>query len=259
MASAFGQLLYLEDRRVTDDPYKGELILNKLGTLDRHGAYHFTVPENLKSLKLENCRFVYDVDIDSNFVPDNGFHSKMVKRWLLYLYETRIFDSFDINEYTWFNHFKTKLNKSGVTQCLDMFPMGHYDDRDLDATELVDEPFSRIPGMSLIENRHQYASRVWKKAESKISFCSDNNAGSYDYERLTFRHSLRAPISHGLASQPRVIPSNVKISMELELNTIGHSQIKVDDYQLCRIPWSENAEEAFKKPFNSNLKQIWMF
>ena len=250
--------MYLEDRRVTDDPYKGELILNKLGTLDRHGVYHFTVPENLKSLKLENCRFVYDVDIDSNFVPDNGFHAKMVKRWLLYLYETRIFDSFDINEYTWFNHFKTKLNKSGVTQCLDMFPGGHYDDRDLDAAELVDEPFSRIEGMSLIENRHQYAARVWKKAESKISFSSDANAGSYEYERLTFRHSLRAPISHGLASQPRVIPSNVRISMEIELNTIGHSQLKVDDYQLCRIPWSEAAEDAIKKPYNASLKRTWM-
>lgn len=136
MADAFGQLLYLTDRRNTDDPYKGELILQKLGVMERTGVYHFEVPENLRSLKLENCKFVYDIDVDSNFVPDNGFHAKMVKRWILYISENRIFDSFDINEYTWFNHFKTKFNKSDATQCLDMFPSGHYDDRDLDSAAL---------------------------------------------------------------------------------------------------------------------------
>ena len=57
MADAFGQLLYLKDRQVTDDPYKGELIVNKLGTLDRWNTYHFDVPENQKSLKLESCKF----------------------------------------------------------------------------------------------------------------------------------------------------------------------------------------------------------
>ena len=58
MADAFGQLLYLTDRRNTDDPYKGELILQKLGVLERDGVYHFDVPENQRSLKLENCKFV---------------------------------------------------------------------------------------------------------------------------------------------------------------------------------------------------------
>jgi hypothetical protein len=254
MADAFGQLLYLEDRRATDDPYKGELILNKLGSEDTTGVYTFSVPENLRSLKLEKCKFVYDVDIDSNYVPDNGFHAKTIKRWHLYLYESRIFDSFDINEYTWFDHFKKKLNKSGATQCLDMFPQGHYDDRELHADELVGERFSR-QDISLIENRHQYAKKYWKRDPTKISFSSDPSAGSFSYERLTYKHSIRAPIAHGLASQPRVIPSGVKISMELELNTMANSLLKVDDYQLCRTKWSEATHEAFKRPFHPSLKK----
>ena len=255
MADAFGQLLYLEDRRSTDDPYKGELILNKLGSMDTHGVYHFTIPENMRSLKLEKCKFVYDVDIDSNYVPDNGFHAKTVKRWHLYLYENRIFDSFDINEYSWFDHFKKKLNKSDATQCLDMFPQGHYDDRDVDAAELKTAKFSR-QNISLVENRHQYAKKYWRKGDSKISFSSDPSAGSFEYERLTYRHSVRAPISHGLASQPRVIPSNVKISMDLELNTIANSMLKIGDYQLCRTKWTQGAEDAFKLPFHPALKVV---
>ena len=100
------------------------------------------------------------------------------------------------------NHFKVKLNKSDATQCLDMFPQGHWDDRDLDSNELIGKPFPRLKNMTLVENRHQYAKKIWKRGQQVqgIRFSTDPTAGTYDYERLVYRHSLRAPISHGLTS-----------------------------------------------------------
>jgi len=257
MAQAFGQLLYLTDKKTTDDPYKGELIVYKLGVEERRGVYHFDVPEDKRSLKIENCMFVYDIDIDSNFVPDNGFHAKMVKRWLLLLNDTRVFDSFDLNEYTWFNHFKTKLNKSDETQCLDMFPSGHFDDRDLDAAELSGKRLLRN-GKTLVDNRQQYGKKIWKKGDQKITISEAQAARSFDYERLSYRYSIRAPIAHGLASQPRVIPALTKTAIELEFNDIANSHMQISDYQECRIPFEsiEDYAEIFKAPFSKNLKTL---
>ena len=263
MAAEFGKLLYLSDKKDTDDPYKGEMMVPRLGTMDRPDVFYFNVPEDKRSLKLDECRFAFDLDVPDNYVPDNSLHAKVIRRVSIAFNDQRVFDSFDLNEYTMFNHAKVKLNESDDAQDLELFPSGHFDCRELDGDELkkdVDEDQLELGkkeklvrnGLSIIENRQQYAEKIWQKGEQKISFSSDANAGQYDYERLVHRYSIRAPISHGIASQRRVIPSGVKTLIEVELNTAPHYLMEVDSYQTCRTA-IENFT-AFKWPFHPSLK-----
>ena len=256
MAAQFGKLLYLADRKDSDDPYKGEIMVKRLGTMDRPSTYLFDVPEDKRALKLEECRFTYSLDVNDNYLPDNSMHAKLFKRLVLTLHDRRIFDAFDLNEYTFFNLAKIKLNESDAAQNIELFPMGHFDAHELHAAELKDPSRKLVRnGLTIIENRQQYAKKIWKHAPSKIALSDKVGAAQYEYERLIHRYSIRAPVAHGIASQRRVIPAGTKCALEVELNTNAHFLMEIDKYQTCRIPTSLLVNDlAFSYPYNKNLK-----
>ena len=256
MAAVFGKLLYLGDVKTSDDPYKGEMMVKRLGTMDRPSTYLFDVPEDKRALKLEECRFTYSIDVDSNYVPDNSMHAKLFKRLVMSLYDRRLFDAFDLNEYTFFNLARIKMNESDDAQNLELFHMGHFDAHELHASELKDPTRKLVRnGKTIIENRTQYAKNIWVRGGKKISFSKAANAGLYDFERLVHRYSIRAPVAHGIANQRRVIPSGTKCAIEVELNTNAHFLMEIDEYQTCRIPTSDVLSElAFSWPYHEDLK-----
>jgi len=254
MAAEFGKLLYLENVAESDDPYKGEMMVKRLGTMDRPDVYYFEVPEDKRSLKLEECRFTYELDVPSNYVPDNSLHAKVIRRIVLAFHDQRTFDSFDLNEYSIFNLAKIKLNESDDAQNLELFPMGHFDARELHARELNDSKNRLVRnGLTIVQNRQQYAEKIWQSQREKINFSTASNQPDFDFEREVHRYSIRAPISHGLASQRRVIPIGTKTSIEVELNTNAHFLMELDEYQYCRTAFN-NISQAPVWPFNQNLK-----
>jgi len=256
MAAHFGKLLYLSDTKESDDPYKGEIMVKRLGTMDRPATFLFDVPEDKRALKLEECRFTYSIDVNSNYVPDNSLHAKLFKRLVVALYDRRIFDAFDLNEYTFFNLAKIKLNESDDAQNIELFPMGHFDAHELHASELRDKSRKLVRnGLTIVENRQQYAKKIWKRGETKISLSKAAGAQQHEYEQLIHRYSIRAPVTHGIANQRRVIPAGTKCSLEVELNTNAHFLMEIDEYQTCRIPTiSLLSDLAFSYPFHENLK-----
>lgn len=253
MAAQFGKLLYLTDHKEADDPYKGEVMVSRLGVMERPDCYYFEVPEDKRSLKLDECRFTFDLDVDSNYVPDNSLHAKIVRKLVVSMHDQRVFDSFDLNEYTFFNLAKIKLNESDDAQNLELFPSGHFDARELHSEGLVDEENALVRnGLSVVANRQQYSEKIWIRGKNMISFSTNPNAGQYDFERLINRYSVRAPIGHGIASQRRVIPAGTKTFFEVELNTAPNYLMQLDEYQTCRTAFQNF--EAMQFPYHENLK-----
>ncbi|CAG5096498.1 Oidioi.mRNA.OKI2018_I69.XSR.g14646.t1.cds [Oikopleura dioica] len=155
MPENFGNLLYYtNDVNCNDDPYKGLKVLTKQGTADCNDRVIFDVPDDKAALKLDECMFQFKMTIPENFVPDNDVHAKIVKKLDVKILDNRIFSSFDTHEYTFFNHFITKLNYSPLAQECELFPSGRFDSLDPDSEELTTIQVRRN-GLNLAENRRQ--------------------------------------------------------------------------------------------------------
>ncbi|CAG5111890.1 Oidioi.mRNA.OKI2018_I69.chr2.g6161.t1.cds [Oikopleura dioica] len=180
MTENYGQLLYYIPKKKIEDPFTGYKVVMRLATHPLEGEICFTVPEDKLPIKLDRCMFHYQMEMPSNFVPDNDVAAKMVNKFEVKILDSTIFSSFtDGLEYAFFNHFIKKLNFSPKAQEIEMFVEGHFDAFDVDSDELETKRVKHN-GKTLVENRQQYAEKNWKPEPDTIKLSTDGSALSYD-------------------------------------------------------------------------------
>ena len=248
--ASYGKLLYYDRKTAAclDDPNRGRKVLPRLGKDDCIGKVRFIVPEDKTALSLEESNFTYKLQMPTNYVPDNDVCAKMVKKLEVSILDNRLFSSFDDHEYTFFNQFALKLNVSPLAQDCELFSQGRFDHHESDSTELT----RLLPrnGLTLAENRQQYAARKWVPSKTRLAFQTGGAALSYDIQ--TDEYEFRAPIVHGLAKQGRVMPPGARLQLEVTLAQHGRCLMELDSKATCRIPLSEAQQVSW--PINARLE-----
>ncbi|CAG5089850.1 Oidioi.mRNA.OKI2018_I69.PAR.g12375.t1.cds [Oikopleura dioica] len=263
MEENFGNLLYYKKPRKTSDPYAGYKVLHTLGDFSAgNGKITFAMPPDKLPIKLDRCAILFQLKMPSNFVPDNGFASKIIDKFNFYILDECIFSTWTNGlEYLFFNNFVKKLNYSPKAQEVELFPEGHYDSYDADADELL-ELKCKHNGLNLVENRQQYAMEEWKELEKPIKISTGKNA--VDCEMLYHRYLVRSPISHGLARQQRVLPADSRVKFEI-LTQSGVSTDKPETPRRMAMRWSEYQKvrtlekNIYKKDDKGHLIQIMTY
>ncbi|CBY14353.1 unnamed protein product, partial [Oikopleura dioica] len=234
------------------DPYKGYKFVPRLPLDTCPDKLRFEVPENNMGLSLKQSALRARFTLPSNYVPgtrDNDVLSKAINKLELIIQDTRLFASFDVAEYSQYSHINCKLNRGLVAQETEMFTTGRYDSYDADSDEL-DTLKVHHNGLNLIENRQQYAEKIWKNADSIMSINvkdSDDKKPVY-YKTLFHQYDVRAPLMHGLANQPRLIPPGVKVNVEINLNKQSYCLMQHSNYQICKTTNADIEDITFPYP-----------
>ncbi|CAG5104698.1 Oidioi.mRNA.OKI2018_I69.chr1.g1462.t2.cds [Oikopleura dioica] len=252
MTENFGNLLfYNRDVRCDDDPYKGYKVLSRAGQFDCGNRVLFEVPDDKFSLKLSECMFRFRLSMPENYVPDNDVHGKLVRKLDIKILDNRIFSSFDDHEHAFFSQAITKLNYSPLAQDCELFPYGRFDSLEADSYELEYIKLARN-NKTLAENRKQYGQKRWETHSEAVVFKTGDQPQKY--ERCFYDYDFRAPITHGLARQPRVLPPGSRPSLEVTLNYISRVLMELSEFQLCRV--SEDAVSNMEWPFPTGMKTV---
>jgi hypothetical protein len=231
--ASYGKLLYYDQKTsdCLDDPNRGRKVLPRLGRNDCIGKVRFIVPDDKTALSLEESNFTYKLQMPTNYVPDNDVCAKMVKKLEVSILDNRLFSSFDDHEYTFFNLFALKLNVSPLAQDCELFSQGRFDHHESDSAELT----KILPrnGLTIAENRQQYAVRKWVPSKTRFAFHSGGAALTYEVE--TDEYEFRAPIVHGLAKQGRVMPPGARVQLEVTLADQGRCLMELGPKATCRM------------------------
>ena len=234
----YGNLLYYTKRNKPVDPFNGLKVVYRLGK--RHSSLNsitFEVPEDKLPLKIDKNMLDFELIMPSNYIPDNDVAAKMVNKMTISVLDTVIFSSFTEGlEYTFFNHFLKKLNYSPQAQEVELFHEGHYDSFDIDSRDLPSTSLINVD-KNCVENRQQYASQLWKKSEKAseklIKLGTTNEA--VEHEILYNVYKIRAPLAHGLARQPCVLPPGSKVIFDVNLSSSKKMIMRHDKYIKCRV------------------------
>ncbi len=261
MTENYGNLLYYVNKPSTDDPYSNYKVVSRLATRPLTGQRQYEIPDDPLPVKLDRCRWLTWMTIPSNFVPDNDFVAKSIKKLTFNIMNQPIFEAFTEGwQYTIFNHCVKKLNLSPHAQEVELFPEGRFDAFDCDADELETRRV-KCNGKTLVENRQQYAIEIWKDAKEQIELGLSVGGLKNSYERLYHQYFARAPINHGLARQPRVLPPASNLRFTVSLADVKSFLLQWSDYQKCRMPvdlcYEKVEGNSFKAkfgfPYNENL------
>jgi hypothetical protein len=245
-------LAYQSD--AVEDPYEGYKVVSRLPTYDCPDMVRFEVPEHPLGLSLKDSKLKAKFTIPSNYVPDNDVLAKAIQKFDLIIQNTKLFASFDPAEYATYSHINCKLNKSIFAQEVEMFYEGRYDSYDVDGDEL-DKYELKLSGEKAVDNRQKYAKRIWKTSPEKMEgFDKDANSLDIEYDELFHQYEVRAPIMHGLARQPRLIPSKIKVAIELVMNKQSYPLMRHSRFTLCRA--NEKKIRDLEYPYPDDVQLI---
>jgi hypothetical protein len=190
-------------------------------------------------------------------VPDNDVLAKAINKLELIIQNNRLFASFDVSEYQYYSQANCKLNKGLVAQEVEMFHTGRYDSYDADADELLTLKVHHN-NLNLVENRQNYAEQVWRASEEpiEVNVKGDENTKTIKYKKLFHQYEVRAPLMHGLANQPRLIPPGVKVNLELIMNKQAYCLMQHSAYQTCRTTSDFMKKLAFPYPEDMHQMEV---
>ena len=258
----YGRLLYYSGMPSTDDPYKNYKTLFRLGDEEVTNQVRFIVPEDPEALKLDKFMFVATLEAPSNYVPQNDWHSKLIKSFAIRILDCTPDNSRDFIEYPIISHYQRKLNLSTEAQETELFPMGIYDSRDVDGDKLTKTFLKTKPHVNLAQNRLRYGTEKWSGAltETPIlkplagSTIVNPSVGLYKYDRQSFVYHVRSPIAHGLCRQPRVLPTSSRLQFEIVKHSSNMVYTRFHKYQKCRMMKADLEPLLDNWPFADDLE-----
>ena len=246
----YGSLLFFEGRNRSDDPFKNYMVLKRRGVEEVCGVVRFSAPEDKNPVKVSRFMFNATLDVPSNFVPYNDWHSKSVGAFHVRILDNVVDSTANALEYYYASFYAKHLNFSVDAKEVELFPSGTYDSRDLNGSDLKFHTVKHN-GKGIVENRQSYAEEVWSAASSKIKLVT--GGADIAYETLKHRYTVRAPIAHGLCRQPRVLPTGSRLQFEIRLAAWNQVIQKHDDYRICRADKTAVEEAKYKWPIDDRI------
>ena len=141
--------------------------------------------------------------------------------------------SMDDKETALLVHYSTLLNYNREAQESELFLQGHYDTTSIDFDDDFLNTIVPYSGKNIVEHRQSFAHVSWHNANSQKIKLGENDYISY--AKKIFKWRIRAPIPHGLAKQPRVMPVDTRVVIDVTVKQPNAFLIKVDDYMEVRI------------------------
>jgi hypothetical protein len=232
MSADYGNQIYKTGQSNTEDPEKNYRYVARLGNDDTQGYLRFVVPDDKSPLKADQLLFLLTFEIPSNYVPDNDMHAKMIRELEVKMLSSTLFHTYDDYQYFLLNHFLTKLNFSNLAQDTELFYRGRFDHYDCHS-DALESTVVKYNGLNLIENRRQYASKVWIKETTPINFGNFENVYP---EALSYTYNFKCPIAHGLTRQPKVIPAGSELEFDITFHASKYMLMKPSEYREYRLP-----------------------
>lgn len=232
MSADYGNQIYKTGQSNTEDPEKNYRYVARLGNDDTQGYLRFVVPDDKSPLKADQLLFLLSFEIPSNYVPDNDIHAKMIRELEVKMLSNTLFHTYDDYQYFLLNHFLTKLNFSNLAQDTELFYRGRFDHYDCHA-DALESTVVKYNGLNLIENRRQYAEKVWIKETKPMTLGNFENVYP---EALSYTYNFKCPIAHGITRQPKVIPAGSELEFDLTFHPSKYMLLKPSEYREYRIP-----------------------
>ena len=232
MNNNYGRLLEYAKQEKHEDPYKGYKVVRRGGTTNTEGYYEFEAPEENNLLKLKDSRFLYELELESNIIPDNDVCARMIKSIDIEVNNGKVTFSMDKKETAFLVQYSTLLNFNREAQESELFLQGHYDTTTFDYEELMKWKVL-YSGKNVPEHRQSFAHAFWVDDSDQYIALADNKRISF--KKKIFKWRVRAPIPHGLAKQPKVIPVDTRVVIQVFVKEPHSFLISCDDYMEVRI------------------------
>lgn len=245
MNNNYGKLLEYSAKEQIEDPYKGyKTVRRGSATPGNASTYQFEAPEETMLLSMKHSRFIFDLELESNIIPDNDIYARMIKRLEMSVNDVRVTFAGDDRETAFLAQYSTMLNFTKEAQESEMFLQGRFDSTAHDFEELMNETI-RYSGKNVVDHRQSFAHVDWIQDYSKHINIGNNE--NIPFSKKIFKWRMRAPIPHGIAKQLKVIPIDTKVVIDLrigekELFLIEHEahmavRIRMSDFGKINYPW----------------------
>ena len=116
MNNNYGNLLEYSDKEHMEDPYKGFKKVRRGGKTTTKNMWRFEAPTEVMKLKLKDSRMCYELETESNIVPDNDLTARMIKKIDIIVNDVRLTSSWDEKEPAFYSLFSNILNFSREAQ-----------------------------------------------------------------------------------------------------------------------------------------------
>jgi hypothetical protein len=249
MNNNYGKLLEYSAKEYVEDPYSGYKIVRRLCTKTESARRRIDLPQESQKIKLIDSRVSYSITCESNIIPANDHYAKMIKNLQMTIYNTKINNTNEELLPTLLAQWSTTLNYTREAQESELFLQGRFDTSNSDVGELKNE-IVQFTGEKVPAHRQKFAAKKWVLDNNQtIKVTAEENI---KFEKQIFTWDIRAPILHGLAKQPKVLPPYCPVSIEMDLNQVKQARIKLEDHMRIKI-----SNDDFKKlvdPYDTNLK-----
>jgi hypothetical protein len=250
MNNNYGKLLEYSAKEYVDDPYSGYKIVRRLCTKTDSARRRLDLPQEGQKIKLIDSRLFYSISSESNIIPANDHYAKMIKNLQMTIYNSKINNTMEVQQPALLAQWCTSLNYTREAQESELFLQGRFDTANLDVGELKKRKVE-FTGVMVPEHRQKFSHREWV-VDHDHTISMAGNEENIKFEKEVFTWDIRAPILHGLAKQPKVLPPYCQAAIEMDLNPRKKAMIKLDDHMRIKITGGDFKRLA--EPFDTNLK-----